>query len=133
MNEYLKGWLQKANSDYKILELLVNSKSDLVTDGICFHSQQGVEKLLKAFLLSNDKKFPETHNLDLLQKICVQLDTEFNKFDFQTLGLFAVQIRYGNELYFPSDEIALNTYNIAVEVKDFVFEKLNVNEDDLKL
>jgi len=133
MNDYLKGWLAKANSDFRTLELLVNSKEDLITESICFHSQQCVEKFLKSFLISHNKRFDETHNLDYLRKLCTELDLDFIKFDFQMLRPYAVQIRYGNDLYIPSDDEALKSYKIALEVKHFVLQKLNLTEKDLVL
>lgn len=133
MNDYMKGWLVKANNDFKTIELLLNSKEDLLTDVICFHSQQSIEKFLKSFLIHQNKRFDETHNLDYLRTLCLELDSNFEKFDFQLLRPYAVQIRYGNELYIASDKEALEAYNMALELKNYVLQKLNLSEADLKL
>jgi HEPN domain-containing protein len=53
-------WLQYASDDLK-------SAKVLLTEGIynisCFHSQQAVEKLFKAFIAACDQPIPRTHNL----------------------------------------------------------------------
>ncbi|MBN8572149.1 MAG: HEPN domain-containing protein [Ignavibacteria bacterium] len=128
----MKGWLGKAYTDFKILQVLINSQGELITDGVCFHSQQCVEKFLKCFLIEKNKKFDETHNLNYLRMLCIEIDSDFAKFDFDILRPYAVQIRYGNDLYVPSDKEALEAYNLATNLKNFVLEKLNVPESDLK-
>jgi len=48
IDEYLEKWLAKAGNDLKAAESLINQEpEDMVTDAICFHSQQAVEKYLK--------------------------------------------------------------------------------------
>lgn len=133
MNKRLKGWLIKANNDYRVLEELVNSENELITDAICFHSQQGVEKFLKCFLISQNIEFSATHNLNLLRKLCTDNDSDFTQVDISIFGPYAVRIRYGDEFFMPSDKEALEAYNIAMEIKKFVLQKLNISEDDLKL
>jgi len=47
-----KQWLIKALNDFKTAEKLLNfSDEEIITDSVCFHSQQAVEKLLKAYLV----------------------------------------------------------------------------------
>lgn len=133
MNERLKRWLIKANSDFRTLEELINTDNELVTDSICFHSQQGIEKILKCFLISHGTEFSATHNLNLLRKLCADNDSDFSQIDISIFGPYAVRIRYGDEFFMPSDKEALEAYKIAVEIKKFVLHKLNLTEADLKL
>lgn len=55
-------WLAKAESDWKTVSLL-SAHADCPRDTVCFHCQQYVEKLLKAFLTLKGIEAPRTHNL----------------------------------------------------------------------
>lgn len=133
-DEYLKGWLIKANNDVRVAKLIVEkSPEDLITDVICFHSQQAIEKFLKSFLISQDLEFEPSHNLEYLQDLSSGVDPKFKSFKFDVLSNYSVTVRYGEDFYLPSDKEALDAYNLATEVKSFILQKLNVTEDDLKL
>ena len=60
-----KQWLEKADKDLEIAQLLIK-KGDRFVDFTCFHCQQAFEKYLKALLLSNGIKPEKTHNLEKL-------------------------------------------------------------------
>ena len=47
--DVIKRWIQKAEVDIKTAKILIESE-DPPTESICFHAQQAVEKLLKAYL-----------------------------------------------------------------------------------
>lgn len=71
INEKIKRWILKALNDIKIIEHEFKfNETEIVTDGVCFHSQQAVEKLLKAFLVSKNIDFGKTHNINLLLEQC---------------------------------------------------------------
>jgi predicted nucleotidyltransferase len=68
MNEKVKLWLIKAFEDYISIKTLLDSPlMEYTTSIICFHSQQMVEKLLKAFLTYHNIQFPRTHLLETLR------------------------------------------------------------------
>lgn len=52
--ETIRQWIIKAENDLKICQHELGN-SDPVTDAICFHAQQCVEKYLKAFLVFRDQ------------------------------------------------------------------------------
>ncbi len=58
----IKEWAEKADSDLRSAAHLLKMKN-CPTDTICFHSQQCVEKYLKALLVAENKNFPKTHDL----------------------------------------------------------------------
>jgi HEPN domain-containing protein len=69
-----------------------------VTDAILgFHSQQAVEKSLKAVLAHRGVEFPFTHDLDGLLELCqgngIEVPEELS--DVDHLSPYAVQLRYG--------------------------------------
>lgn len=68
IDEYLKRWLIKANNDLKVAEHeLKMPLEERVTEAVCFHSQQAVEKFLKAYLITQNIAFGKTHNLESIR------------------------------------------------------------------
>lgn len=132
MNIVLKNWLTKALHDIKIVsnELKLN-ENDIVTDACCFHCQQAVEKLLKSYLIFKETGYPYTHNLEFLLKKCKEIDSDFDSLDTQDLTDYAVDIRYGEDFLIPSINDTKEAYKKAVEVKNFVFKKIGIEEKDL--
>ena len=105
MNEKAKKWIIKAMEDYKTVENEFKlSEEEIVTSSVCFHCQQFVEKMLKAFLTSKGVDFGRTHNLEFLLKLCSDIDTEFKKLDIGNLSGYAVEVRYADEFYIPTLE-----------------------------
>lgn len=52
MDEYIKNWIIKANKDLKTVEHELSlPEKETVVETVCFHSQQAVEKYLKAFFV----------------------------------------------------------------------------------
>jgi len=91
MNEKVKLWLIKAFEDYISIKTLLDSPLiEYTTSIICFHSQQMVEKLLKAFLAYHNIQFPRTHLLETLNQLCLELDKEFQKLNFKNISIYAM-------------------------------------------
>ena len=127
MNENtVKKWIMKADNDLKIAkdELKMDEP---VTDMVCFHAQQCIEKCLKAFLIFNGREIPKTHDIAHLIILCAELDPEFenlNRVEVVALTDYAVEVRYPEDFYFPDIEETKEAVNIAEEVKSFVLKKL---------
>ena len=132
MNEKVKIWLIKAFEDYMSIKTLLDSpQMEYTTSIICFHSQQMVEKLLKAFLTYHNIQFPRTHLLETLSQICLELDEKFQSLNFKNLSMYAVEVRYPDEFNIPSIEEANECVEIALQVKDFILSKLEITEDEI--
>jgi len=129
-----KNWLIKAINDYKTAEKLINlSENEIITDTLCFHCQQAVEKLLKAFLVYHKIGFQKVHTIEYLIKLCSTIDSEFESLYEKTKNLtdYAIDIRYPDEFYIPTIEEARNAFESATFVKEFIFKKLNITEKDI--
>ena len=127
IDDIVLNWIKKAESDLKTAKDEIQTENP-ATDTICFHSQQCIEKYLKAFLTYHQKRFGKTHNIAELIELCKEIDEDFEKlYDIKAESLtpYAVEIRYPDEFYFPSLEEAKEAIKIAEEVKSFVIEKLN--------
>jgi hypothetical protein len=54
--------MEKAAGDEKILFRLID-EDDIPDDGLGFHAQQAVEKMIKAVLAHNEVSYERTHNI----------------------------------------------------------------------
>ena len=124
LKELINKWLLKANNDLMMIENEFRSGNP-VTDGICFHAQQSVEKYLKVFLVANQIEFPQTHNIGVILNLCIKVDPDFQTLkESVTLTRYATGLRYPDDFYIPELEEANEAYEIAKKVKKFVLKKL---------
>ena len=94
----VNDWLRKAETDLELAEHLI-SQGDTFLNAAAFHSQQSAEKYLKAYLSSNQKVFPKTHDLDQLLDLVESLDKDLA----DSLRDVIVLTPYGVELRYPGD------------------------------
>ena len=112
-----RQWLAKAEND------LLNADNNLAADQVpydtvCFHCQQAAEKLLKAFLLGNGQPAPHTHDLFLLLEKVLPFSVvaEQLRDALSILLPYAVEIRYPDDAWMPSEEDAREARAAATEV-----------------
>ena len=133
IDEQVRNWVRKAMEDFNVAKHeLTFPENEISTGPVCFHCQQFVEKLLKAYLVSRNIEFGKTHNLEAILNLCSEQDNEFADITVGTLTNYAVEIRYPEEFYITSVEEAKECFKIASEIKGFAFKKLNIVEEDLK-
>lgn len=65
----IERWLIKAANDLRTAQTML-AVDPPVTDVVCFHAQQCVEKCLKAFLTAAHRHVEKTHNLPRLVELC---------------------------------------------------------------
>jgi len=129
-DDYVKKWVMKAINDINIVKHeLVQPDSEMVTDAICFHCQQSVEKFLKAYLVMKKIDIGKTHNLEFLLELCKKQDIDFGNIDVGNLSFYAVTVRYPDEFYTPSVQEAKECFEIASAVRDFILRKLELDRD----
>ena len=100
--QYIKEWIDKANKDIKAVEKLKDEQD--ITEIVCFHCQQAVEKYLKAFLIYNGEEIQKTHNIDFLLNKCKKYNNELEKYIGNSLSDYAVDLRYPDTRYIPTIE-----------------------------
>jgi HEPN domain-containing protein len=121
----LKQWLDKAEIDLKVINILGRNKS-APASAIAFHCQQAIEKYLKAFLGFNEVAFTKTHDLSILLALCLQKERAFKILDRNIIAdikLYAVNPRYPGEEYEPSKK-EINDYVKAVKQVKLLVVKL---------
>lgn len=95
MKKITDEWIAKAEKDYLTVNQLFKAEVP-VPEAICFHSQQCVEKYMKAILQENEVEFDKIHDLDVLLEQCKSFipELETYKNELTDLSTYAVDIRY---------------------------------------
>lgn len=112
-----KQWLAKARND--LLNADNNLRAEEVPfDTVCFHCQQAAEKLLKAYLAGNRQSYPVTHDLFLILEKILPLrgNAEQLRDALAILMPYAVEIRYPDDWFMPSDQDAKEARDAASQV-----------------
>jgi hypothetical protein len=90
--------MEKAAGDESILFRLID-EDDIPDDGLGFHAQQAVEKMIKAVLAHNEVAYERTHNIAYLLTL---LDGESipkpdRAADLPNLSPWAAELRYARQ------------------------------------
>ena len=84
-------WLKAAHDDIVLLGDIQNNSQ--ITNLIAFHSQQAIEKTLKAFLEYHKLKIPKIHKIQSLVDM-VDVDLQINDDLIQLLDSLYIDSRY---------------------------------------
>lgn len=87
--------MEKAAGDEKILFRLIDD-DDIPDDGLGFHAQQAVEKMIKAVLAHNEVSYERTHNIAYLLNLLDEADIPKpdRADDLPNLSPWAAELRY---------------------------------------
>jgi HEPN domain-containing protein len=123
--ELLKSWIKKAEKDLLTAEHEL-SFPDAVTESVCFHCQQAVEKFLKAYSLLLGISFTKTHEIGELITKCEDKDKELSAFkeEADKLTDYAIDVRYPEEPFEPTLEEAKEALEIAKKIKELVLSRI---------
>ena len=121
---FIQDWLEKVNEDLLVVNKLTEFEI-IAASAVCFHCQQLVEKVLKAYLITNGKEIKKTHNIEFLLAECSDFDNDFNEIDPKNLSDFGVEVRYPDDLYSPSEKETLEYKKLAIEIKQLTEAKIN--------
>jgi HEPN domain-containing protein len=129
--DYVRDWIRKAASDSKIARDEMRT-AEPAADAVCFHFQQVAEKWLKAWLIWMEVAFRPTHNIEILLAACEQHDPDFASLrEAETLTPYAVEIRYADDFYMPTQMEMERVSALADRVERFVSAKLRAANLDL--
>jgi HEPN domain-containing protein len=99
MNDTVKEWLEKAKRDFATARRELDAEEEPNYDAVCFHAQQGVEKLMKGLLIHLGVIPTKTHDLaylnQLLSPVCPTWNWPLEELRFLTRA--AVSFRYPGE------------------------------------
>lgn len=92
-----QAMLRVARRDLRAARLLAVDEADEASWG--FQMQQAIEKAFKSWILSRDLNAPFTHDIADLLQILSEQGIEISPYlQFSQFTLFAVQLRYDDEL-----------------------------------
>jgi HEPN domain-containing protein len=96
MNSTVKEWVTKAQADFAMASREMRAGQGRNNDGIYFHAQQCVEKLMKAVLTDRGDVPPKTHELVVLGKLISEREPSWswNAEELRFLTQGAVILRY---------------------------------------
>jgi len=99
MNETVKEWIAKAEADLATAGRELNAEGRLNYDAVCFHAQQGVEKLMKGLLIHLGAVPPKSHDLVQLSQLVSRALAEWSWpiEELRFLTRAAVDFRYPGE------------------------------------
>ncbi|MCD6407731.1 HEPN domain-containing protein [bacterium] len=132
--ETVKNWIFLAEGDLKTSEDELQMKN-VVTNTVCFHAQQCVEKYLKAYLSLVNQPFGKTHDIAELIELCKKYDEDFEylyQIKANKLTRYAVETRYPDDFYIPTIDEAKESVEIAILAKEFIKRKVNDKQKELK-
>lgn len=122
MKETTKSWIEFAKKDLIAAEELLNNAE--VANIVLFHSQQLVEKSIKAILEEFNIPIRKTHSINILLKLIPEILR--NKLSFNEEIVIMIDEIYFNERYpsefgilpsgFPSQQKAKEIFDVAVKM-----------------
>ncbi|MGB9911010.1 MAG: HEPN domain-containing protein [Microgenomates group bacterium] len=119
-------WIKAAEHDLDWAEGSLKLKKFA---GVCFLSQQVVEKSLKAFLYSHGENLKKIHDLDKLLILAIKYAPELERFKIATatLSSYYLQTRYpdiGNIEIFNKKKLAEEAFGWAKEIFNIIKNKI---------
>jgi HEPN domain-containing protein len=129
-----KEWLKASRDDIKVIRNIIDL-SDL-THIVAFHSQQSIEKSLKALLEYQNKPVPKIHKIT---KLITNFDDSilYDKELIKLLDSLYIESRYPGDMGLlpygkPTIEDAKKFYEFANDIFEKVCQILEVDKDSLK-
>ncbi len=131
LSKNTQKWIAIAQEDLRDAEALLEFKERFLKF-VVFSSQQASEKIIKAYLTHNRKRFPKTHDLEDLIKILSTIDSKIAEVLFETprLSQYSVAFRYPDA---ANEELTVHLGNNAVQIAKktvmIILENLNETLD----
>jgi len=122
--EAVKQWLAKADSDWATVEILMAS-DHCPTETVCFHCQQYVEKLLKAFLTLKGIEAPKTHDLRRLIQLASPSEPKLADLAdaSDALTVHGVQSRYPGDFWQVETAEMKRLYELSRKFADILLPR----------
>ena len=119
-------WVVKAEGDFASAQRELRARKFPNYDAACFHSQQCVEKYLKARLQEADISFTKTHDLSVLLDLLAPIEPEWQTLSpaLRLLNAFAVEVRYPGQA--ADKEMALDAVSICKDIREIVRKSLGL-------
>ncbi len=118
-NQLAKEWLKASNDDLSVIAKIIDDAN--LTHIVAFHSQQAIEKSLKAMIEFDNKKVPKVHKLQTIVD-SVDLDLEIDDTILQLLDKLYIDSRYpGNFGLLPYGKPLLKDSEVFYQLAKDIF------------
>jgi HEPN domain-containing protein len=123
--EHVKSWLASAWQDLEAAVWLMESPASLF-GAVGFHSQQAVEKSIKAYLTWLDRPFEKTHSFVVLLETCLEADPNFEALRIAAVILspYAAILHHPGDIPYISNDEAYTTIELAQQAYEFILAKM---------
>lgn len=124
-----KQWVEFAKNDLLVANEL-DFEKHFVYRAILVHSQQSIEKYLKAFLLFQNEVIWRSHDLLILCKKCENYDETFLQFEEELtwISIHYLQSRYPDNFEDIDLEDAKRALDIAMKFEIFILLKFGLKK-----
>lgn len=122
MKRQTEHWLDSAEEDLILIAEIIENEH--LTNMVAFHSQQAIEKSMKAVLEEKENHVPKIHNIITLKgSIENYLELDVDQEIFDQINELYIDSRYPGDLGLlpdgkPSKEIAGKFYGLAKEIHE---------------
>jgi HEPN domain-containing protein len=114
-------WMEKAEEDYRNAKFTLTLEEDCPFSTVCFHSQQCVEKYLKALLVCHSISVPKSHDLlELYNRVPVEQKPGLSEEALAVLNRYAVEARYPGNWDVISRDEASSAFKSAQAISDLL-------------
>ncbi|MDR1106982.1 MAG: HEPN domain-containing protein [Treponema sp.] len=134
-------WMQIADDDFDSAKIL-NESARKYYEIICYHCAQAAEKYLKGYLSYNDIIPQKTHNLLLLNEVCIETDNAFLNIRTECglLNRFTNEIRYPHRIEINGEDVnysliaaeKIRNFEPMQNLRNIITPKNNAKETDVK-
>ncbi len=132
-NTQAKEWIKSGYADLKTIGYMIDD--EFLTHMVAFHSQQSIEKSLKAILENEQKRVPKVHKL---QNLIARIDTDISFDDemVEILDELYIDSRYPGDMGLlphgkPTLQDAQKFYRLAQDTFDEICTLLQIDIDDI--
>ena len=107
-------WIMFAQRDYNAAHNMSVLHHPVPLEIVCYHCQQSVEKILKAYILARSDPLVKTHDLESILKQCMDHDNQFASF----ADICAVLTGYAIASRYPLDEDLIDEHDMATALEN---------------
>lgn len=123
-----QAWMDAALIDLDVIKEIISNEN--LTTMTAFHSQQSIEKCLKALLEFNNQKVPKVHNIKKLLTMTQEyIDLKIDIDLVIKIDTLYIESRYPGDMGLlpygkPTSQDAEEFYNVAKDVFEKIYDKV---------